>query len=278
MNGVTRQPGHLLAWGGMCVLLAVTVFPFYWMVNTSLKPQSEIFQSPPTFFSFSWTLDAYGRVLATRAVGRYFWNSAVISVGATLLAVGLSALAAYGFSRFRMRWERPLILLLLFTQMLPGTLLIIPYFQLMAKLGLINTYTALILAYVSFALPFSTWMLVGFFRSIPLELDEAAMVDGCGRLKAFWRVILPLSLPGLIAVGIFTFLLAWNAYVFALVLTTDPKMFPLSVGIANMMGEYQVLWNEMMAAAVLATLPVFILYGFLERYLVQGITAGAVKG
>ncbi len=278
MKRVATQPGNLVMWAGMLVLLAVTLFPFYWMVNTSLKPQSEVFQSPPTLFSFNWTLAAYGRVLATRAVGRYFWNSAVVSVGATLLAVGLSALAAYGFSRFRMRWERPLILVLLFTQMLPGTLLIIPYFQLMAKLQLINTYGALILAYVSFALPFSTWMLIGFFRSIPLELDEAAMVDGCGRLRAFWRVILPLSVPGLVAVGIFTFLLAWNAYVFALVLTTDPKMFPLSVGIANMMGEYQVLWNEMMAAAVLATLPVFILYGFLERYLVQGITAGAVKG
>ncbi len=278
MKRVATQPGNLVMWAGMLVLLAVTLFPFYWMVNTSLKPQSEVFQSPPTLFSFNWSLAAYGRVLATRAVGRYFWNSAVISLGATLLAVGLSALAAYGFSRFRMRWERPLILVLLFTQMLPGTLLIIPYFQLMAKLQLINTYGALILAYVSFALPFSTWMLIGFFRSIPLELDEAAMVDGCGRLRAFWRVILPLSVPGLVAVGIFTFLLAWNAYVFALVLTTDPKMFPLSVGIANMMGEYQVLWNEMMAAAVLATLPVFILYGFLERYLVQGITAGAVKG
>ena len=265
-------------WTGMLLLLLVTVFPFYWMLNTSLKPQSEVFLSPPTFVSWSWTLAAYARVLATRAVGRFFWNSTVVSVGSTLLAMLLSALAAYGFSRFRMRWERPLVLLLLFTQMLPGTLLIIPYFQLMANLGLINTYLALILAYASFALPFSTWMLIGFFRSIPLELDEAAMVDGCGRIKAFWRVILPLSLPGLVAVAIFTFLLAWNAYVFALVLTTDPKMFPLSVGIANMMGEYQVVWNEMMAAAVLATLPVLILYGFLERYLVQGITAGAVKG
>ncbi len=272
------RAAHAAIWAGMLLFLALTIFPFYWMINTSLKPQSEVFQSPPSFFPAHWTLAGYARVLATRAVGRYFWNSAVVSVGSTLLAMALSALAAYGFSRFRMRWERPLILILLLTQMLPGTLLIIPYFQLMAKLGLINTYLALILAYVSFALPFSTWMLIGFFRSIPLELDEAAMVDGCGRIGAFWRVILPLSLPGLVAVAIFTFLLAWNAYVFALVLTTDPKMFPLSVGIANLMGEYQVIWNEMMAAAVLATLPVFILYGFLERYLVQGITAGAVKG
>ncbi len=270
--------GRALAWAAMLVLLALALFPFYWMLNTSLKPQPEVFQSPPSFFPRHPTPAGYLSIWASRLVGRYFLNSAVISGGSTLLALVLSALAAYGFSRFRLRWERPLILVLLLTQMLPATLLIIPYFQLMAKLHLINSYLALILAYVSFALPFSTWMLVGFFRSIPLELDEAAMVDGCGRLGAFWRVILPLSLPGLVAVAIFTFLLAWNAYVFALVLTTDPKMFPLAVGIANMLGEYQVIWNEMMAAAVLATLPVFVLYGFLERYLVQGITAGAVKG
>jgi ABC-type glycerol-3-phosphate transport system permease component len=265
-------------WAGMLLVLAATLFPFYWMLNTSLKPQSEVFQSPPAFVPAHWTLAGYLQIWASRLIGRFFLNSAIVSVGSTLLAMALSALAAYGFSRFRMRWERPLILTLLFTQMLPGTLLIIPYFQLMARLHLINTYLSLILAYVSFALPFSTWMLIGFFRSIPLELDEAAMVDGCGRIGAFWRVILPLSVPGLVAVAIFTFLLSWNAYVFALVLTTDPKMFPLSVGIANMLGEYQVIWNEMMAAAVLATLPVFVLYGFLERYLVQGITAGALKG
>jgi len=273
-----ERVGWPAVWAGMLLILAATLFPFYWMINTSLKPQSEVFQSPPSFVSAHWTLAGYLQIWASRLIGRYFLNSAVVSVGSTLLAMALSALAAYGFSRFRMRWERPLILVLLFTQMLPGTLLIIPYFQLMAKLHLINTYLSLILAYVSFALPFSTWMLIGFFRSIPLELDEAAMVDGCGRIGAFWRVILPLSVPGLVAVAIFTFLLAWNAYVFALVLTTDPKMFPLSVGIANMLGEYQVIWNEMMAAAVLATLPVFVLYGFLERYLVQGITAGALKG
>jgi multiple sugar transport system permease protein len=265
-------------WTVMLLFLAVVIFPFYWMVNTSLKPTAEVFQSPPAFYPLHWTFAGYVNIWATRLMGRYFLNSTVVSLGSTLLAMMLSALAAYGFSRFRLRWEQPLILLLLLTQMLPGTLLIIPYFQLMAKLHLINSYLSLILAYVSFALPFSTWMLMGFFRSIPLELDEAAMVDGCGRVGAFWRVILPLSLPGLVAVAIFTFLLAWNAYVFALVLTTDPKMFPLPVGIANMLGEYQVVWSEMMAAAVLATLPVFVLYGFLERYLVQGITAGAVKG
>ncbi|HWU40266.1 MAG TPA: carbohydrate ABC transporter permease, partial [Candidatus Acidoferrum sp.] len=196
---MTRNPLlRASIWTVMLLFLVAVMFPFYWMVNTSLKPMAEVFQSPPAFYPAHWTFAGYVSVWATRLMGRYFLNSTVISLGSTLLAMLLSALAACGFSRFRLRWEQPLILVLLLTQMLPGTLLIIPYFQLMASLRLINNYLSLILAYVSFALPFSTWMLVGFFRSIPLELDEAALVDGCGRVGAFWRVILPLSLPGLV--------------------------------------------------------------------------------
>lgn len=268
----------ILTWLAVFAALVVVLFPFYWMVNTSLKPRTEIFQTPPTFFSPNWSFDAYIDMWQARPIWRFFINSFVVSSGATLLAVLLSTLAAYGFTRFYMRVEGLLIVVLLFTQMLPGTLLVIPYFKLMANLGLINNYLALILAYTSFALPFSAWMLIGFFRSIPKELDEAGLIDGCNRLQTFWRVVLPLSLPGLSAVALFTFLLAWNAYVWALVLTTTSDMFVLPVGIANMMGEYQVQWNEMMAASVLAILPVVILYIFLERYLVTGITAGAVKG
>jgi ABC-type glycerol-3-phosphate transport system permease component len=267
-----------LAWIGVVLLLIFTLFPIYWMVNTSLKPLDEVFLTRPTFVSRNWTLASYLRVWQTRPMPRYFMNSAIVSVGSTLLAMGLSALAAYGFSRFRMRWDRVLIVVLLLTQMLPGTLLIIPYFQLMSKAGLVNTYLALILAYTSFALPFSTWMLIGFFRSIPTDLDEAAMADGCTRVSAFVRVILPLSLPGLVAVAIFTFLLSWNSYVYALVLTTKPDMYPLSLGVTTMRGEYQVFWNELMAAVVMASIPVIVLYSFLERYLVEGITSGAVKG
>lgn len=270
--------GNVLSWILAGIALIIVLFPLYWVINTSLKPMEEIFRWPPNFASANWSFDSYVTIWTARPFGRYMYNSLVVAGGSTLLAMMLSALAGYGFSRFYMRWERPLILFLLVTQMLPGTLLIIPYFQLMAKAGLINNYLSLILAYVSFALPFSTWMLIGYFRSIPRELDEAAMVDGCTRLQTFRKVVLPLAVPGLIAVAVFTFLGAWNAYVFPLVLTTDDKLFPLSLGIANMMGEYQVTWNQLMAAATLATLPVLVLYGFLERYLVQGMTAGAVKG
>ncbi len=267
-----------LLWLAIAVAAIVTVFPFYWMLNTALKPTSEVFLSPPSFVSRNWTLAAFETLLTLRPFARYFLNSLIVSLGSTLLSVTLAALAAYGFTRFHIRGASALIVFLLFTKMLPETLLIIPYFRLMSELGLINTYAALILAYSSFALPFSVWMLIGFFRSIPREIDEAAIVDGASRLVAFFKVVLPLSRPGLVAVALFTFLISWNSYVWALVLTTDPQMFVLSVGIANMVGEYRVQWNELMAGAVIAAAPVMVLYALLERHLVSAITAGAVKG
>jgi ABC-type glycerol-3-phosphate transport system permease component len=274
-----RRPARrAVLWLVALAALAVTLFPFYWMLNTSLKPAAEVFASPPTFVSAHWSLDAYHAVLANRPVARYFLNSLIVAIGSTAISIVLASLAAYGITRFFPRGALPFVLFLLFTKMLPETLLIIPYFQLMSDLSLLNTYWALILAYSSFALPFSVWMLIGFFRSIPRELDEAAHIDGAGVLQTFFRVILPLARPGLVAVALFTFLIAWNSYVWALVLTTDSSMFVLSVGIANMVGEYRVQWNELMAAAVMAAVPVMALYALLERHLVEAITAGAVKG
>jgi len=234
-----RRAGQAILWVVALVALAVTLFPFYWMLNTSLKPTAEVFASPPTFVSAHWSFDAYASLLRSRPVARYFANSLIVALGSTMLSVLLAALAAYGVTRFFPRGATPFVLFLLFTKMLPETLLIIPYFQLMSDLGLLNTYWALILAYSSFALPFSVWMLIGFFRSIPRELDEAAHIDGAGVLQTFFRVILPLARPGLVAVALFTFLIAWNSYVWALVLTTDASMFVMSVGIANMVGEYR---------------------------------------
>ena len=265
-------------WALVLVALVIVVFPFYWMVNTSLKPASEIFLSPPTFISSNWSLDAYVTVLTQRPFARYFLNSLVVTLGTTLLSVTLAAFAAYGFTRFFPRGATPFIVFLLFTKMLPETLLIIPYFQLMSSLGLLNSYFALILAYSSFALPFSVWMLIGFFRSIPRDIDEAAKIDGASYLQTFFLVILPLARPGLVAVALFTFLIAWNSYLWALVLTTDASMHVLSGGVANMVGEYRVQWNELMAAAVIAAVPVMLLFSFLEKHLVNAITSGAVKG
>jgi ABC-type glycerol-3-phosphate transport system permease component len=271
------NPTDIALWIALAVALVVVLFPLYWMVNTSLKPNEEIFQSPPSFVSAQWSLQAYGEVFRTRPIARYLLNSIIVSAGATILSVSLAALAAYGFTRFFVRGANAFLIFLLFTKMLPETLLVVPYFQLMSTLGLIDTYLALILAYSSFALPFSVWMLIGFFRTIPREIDEAAIIDGASRLETFWRVVLPLSRPGLAAVALFTFIIAWNSYVWALVLTTKPDMFVISVGVANLVGEYRVQWNELMAASVIGALPVVILYMFLNKHLVSAITAGAVK-
>jgi ABC-type glycerol-3-phosphate transport system permease component len=268
----------LAQWAVALAALAVTLFPIFWMLSTSFKPGTEVFRSPPELLPAHWSLEAYENIFATRPIARYIANSLIVSMGATALSVTLAVLAAYGFTRFHVRGAGLFVVALLFTKMLPETLLVVPYFQLMSSLGLINTHAALIIAYSSFALPFALWMLIGFLRSVPLEIDEAAMIDGATRLQALVLVVLPLARQGLVAVGFFTFLAAWNSYLWALVLTTTPDMFVISVGIANMVGEYRVQWNELMAAAVVGTIPAVLLFAVFNRYLVGAVTAGAVKG
>lgn len=277
---MTRTPLHwrALEWAVLLIALTIMLFPIYWMVNTALKPAAEVFQSPPTFFSANWSLDAFRSLFESRPIGRYFLNSFIVAGGTTLLSLALASLAAYGLTRFPIRIEGLVILALLFIKMLPEALLVVPFYQLVADMRLLNSYLALVLVYSSFALPFAVWMLIGFFRVIPRELDEAGIMDGATRLQIFRLVVLPLARPGIVAVAMFTFLTAWNAYLWALVLTTDPDMYVLPVGIATMKGEYQVQWNELMAAAVVAVVPVLAIYSVLERHLVAGITAGAVKG
>jgi ABC-type glycerol-3-phosphate transport system permease component len=271
--------GGALARGLLIALaLVILLFPIYWMVVTSVRVPSEVFHSPPKLLPTHPTLGAFVTIFRERPMLRYVLNSLIVSGGATLVAMALGSLAAYGFTRFHIRGAMVFVVALLFTRMLPETLLIVPYFQLVSSLGLLDTYLALILAYSSFSLPFALWMLIGFFRSIPRDIDEAAIVDGATRLQVFARVVLPLAGPGLVAVGFFTFIAAWNSYLWALVLTTRPEMFVISVGVSNMVGEYRVQWNELMAASVIATLPVVALFACFSRYLVAAVTAGAVKG
>ena len=274
-TGVLQQ---IVKWVVVLTALAIMLFPLYWMVNTSLKPNSEVFQLPPTFYSDNWSFDAFRSLLENKPIGRYFLNSLIVAGGTTIIALALASLAAYGLTRFQVRIEALIILSLLFIKMLPEALLVVPFYGLIANVGMLNSYVLLIAVYCSFALPFAVWMLIGFFRAIPRELDEAAVMDGATRLQTFYMVVLPLARPGLAAVAMVTFLTAWNAYLWSLVLTTDPSMYVLPVGIATLKGEYQILWNELMAAAVIAVLPVLAIYSVFERHLVAGITAGAVKG
>jgi ABC-type glycerol-3-phosphate transport system permease component len=262
----------------LCIAVLVTVFPIFWIVLTSLKTSQETVKIPIVWMPEKPSLQAYFTVWKERNLVRYFTNTIIVAVGATTLSIFLATIAGYGFSRFRFRLNQPLFILVLMATMFPAVLLVVPYFLMLNRLGLIDTHLSFIWAYTSFSLPFCTWMMKGFFDTIPKEIDEAALVDGCNRFSAFWYSILPLAAPGAAATAVFSFLLAWNHYVFALALTTDSSMYMLSVGIASLQEEYWTDYPQVMASAVMAIAPVVVLYSFLEKYLVRGISAGAVKG
>jgi ABC-type glycerol-3-phosphate transport system permease component len=204
-------------------------------------------------------------------------NSWIIALAVTALCLLLSFLAGYGFSRYHLRGGNALLLLTLFSQMFPPVSLIIPYYNLLNSIGLYDTHLGLVLADASFILPFCIWMFKSYLDSIPPDLEEAAMVDGAGRLSAMFRVVLPITLPGFVAVAIYAFLGAWNEYTFAVILTRTADATPVTVGIGEFFGLFTVKWSQMSALALLASLPLMIIFIFLQRYLVEGMTAGAVK-
>lgn len=253
--------------------------PFVWMVLTSLKQPNELFTNPVRILpSGGLFWDAYRQVWTEGNFGRYFLNSLYVSVISTAVSVLLAVLAALGFARYSIIGGNYLLLGVLLSQLFPLVLLVPPYYALMRNLGILNSHLSLIIAYISFALPFSIWMLTGYLRAIPVELEEAAMVDGTTRLGAHLRITLPLAGPGLAATVIYCFILAWNEFLFATTFITSPQLRTLPIGLQAFIGEYQTDWNLLMAGAVVTTLPVVLLFIFLQRFLVAGLTAGAVKG
>jgi multiple sugar transport system permease protein len=260
---------------GVCALV---MFPIYWMFTTSLSPASQLRTFPPVFFPEAPQWQVYWSILTERPLLLWLGNSTFAAVAATLLSLSVSVLAAYSLSRYRVRGGPSLGLFILVSKMLPATLLVIPLFAIFREIGLIGSLWSIVLAHATLIIPFSTWMLKGYFDSIPRELEQAAMIDGCGPLSALFRVVLPVAAPGLAATALYGFVLSWADYVFARTfLTAEQTAWTANVGIATLKGEYITGWNEVMAAAMLAALPIILIYLFLERYLVGGLTAGAEK-
>jgi len=258
-------------------LLAFTAFPFAWMASTALKPSREIFVTPPTLWPTHVTLDNLSRLFAETRFLTYFRNSLTVSFATVGLTLLVSVPAAYGLTRFRFHGRETVAGLILFTYMFAPIMIIIPFYVAMRFLGLANTHLGLILAYTAFCLPFSLWLLRTFFQSIPLEIEEAARIDG-SRLQAVIHVVLPLALPGVVATGTFTFILAWNDYIFARVLLSADEMKTLPVGIADLYNASVVDWGMIMAAGVLVIAPVAAVFVFIQRFLVAGWGSGGVKG
>lgn len=274
---MTDRRGAFWPFVALCGVSAICLFPLVWILLTSLKTLAEAYAIPPTWLPRRPTLGNYAYIWGIQSFWRLMLNSIVVAVAVTLLSLVVAGLAGYGFSRFAFRGKRALMMFVLATQMFPGIVLVIPYFGLTSAVGLFNTRTALVVAYVSFVLPFAIWMLKGVFDAVPPDIDEASLIDGTSRLGALLRVVLPVSLPGIAATGLYCFLVAWNEYLFAAVLTSTPDTQVISVGIASMIGQFRVQWNNLMAGAVLASIPTIFVFAFLERFFVSGLSGGAIN-
>ncbi len=261
----------------MAALMTFVLFPLIWVLSTALKSKTEVFASPPYIIPHSVTFDNFLSIWKDRNFGAYFVNSMIVAAVTTVLCLVIANLAAFGFSRYRMKHANKLIMFILVSQMVPSVLFVMPYFVMMSRAGLVDSKIALIIAHTSFSLPFCTWMLRGYYDSIPFSIDEAGRLDGCSRLSVLTKIVFPLSIPGNIATLIFSFMQSWNEYLFSMSLTTTDRMYTIPVGIAMFMGEYQTEWNELMAASLAASIPVIIVYLIADKYLIGGLTAGAIR-
>ncbi len=267
---------------GLAFFALITLFPLYTIVVSSIKPLQDV-QGEFRWIPSRVTFEPYIQMWSTVPLARYFINSVVVCVSATVISVTLAILAAYAISRFRFRGRNPFRLVVLSTQMFPGILFLLPLFIIFVNIDqtfgvqLYGSRIGLVITYLTFALPLSIWMLVGYFNSIPRELEEAAMVDGTTALGALFRVLVPVSMPGIIAVAIFSFMTAWGEVLFASALTTDATR-TLAIGLRDYANQSNVYWNQLMAASIVVSIPVVAGFLALQKYLVQGLTAGGVKG
>ncbi|MCB9100189.1 MAG: carbohydrate ABC transporter permease [Anaerolineales bacterium] len=253
-------------------------FPVLWMLSSSLKSNTEIFAYPPRLISESFSFDAYRAVLTNPEQLRFFFNSYLVSILVTIFTLIVGILGGYSFSRYKFKFKSHLNVIIIGVQAVPPITLMIPYFGLIVALKLYNTYWALILTYMVFTLPYAIIMMTGYFNTLPRDLDEAVLIDGGTSFVALWRVLVPISLPGIVSVGVYTFMLAWNEFLFALTLTKTNDMRTVPVGIQLLMGQHSYEWNQMMAMSVLGSLPVLILFLVFQRYFIAGMSAGSVKG
>lgn len=252
-------------------------FPVIWMISNSFKTNAEIFELPPRLITENFSFEAYAKIFQNPEQVRFFINSYVISGIVVILTLFIGIMAAYAFSRFEFRGKAVINTLIVAVQAVPPITLLIPYLSLVVSLKLFNTYWALVLTYLVFTLPYCILMVTGYLNTMPKDLDEAVMIDGGSRWTALWKILIPSAIPGLVSVGMYTFMQAWNEYLFALTLTKTNEMRTVPVGINLLMGQHAYEWNQMMAMSVLGSLPILVLFLFFQKYFIAGMTAGAVK-
>ncbi len=254
-------------------------FPIYWMVVSSLRPERDLFAAPTLIpKSIDWKFSSYRNLLELTDYPLQFANSVVVALAVVVITLLVSVVIAYVVTRYRVPGKTIIIASMLYAYMFPPLLLAIPLLSIFAQAGMADHLVAVVLAHCTLSIPLGVWMLWGFFKAMPFDLEEAAMVDGCSRAGAFFRMVLPLSMPGIITVAIFSFLLSWTDYVFAYILVNSDANKTLPVGLASILGTFDARWGELMAGATLIALPLFIMFMFLSRYFIKGLAAGALKG
>lgn len=274
LPGVRRSIVFIIAGAATLVYL----FPLYWLFVTSIKPMNELFAYPPNYFPASPTLEAYiANFVHNTEIFHYIWNSFVIAAGTALLTLLLATPTAYGLARLPIRGVGIILMLMLAVQMLPNIMLSMPLFVMFSKIQLVNSYLALIIANTTHSLPFAVLVLRPYFLGVPSGVEEAAMIDGCNKFRAFSKIVLPLVVPGMITIGAISFLWGWGDFIFALTLTTNEAVRPLTMGLAKFTGEFGTQWNYLMAVAAIAALPIILVFTFLQKYIVSGLASGSMK-
>ncbi len=268
---------NIMTYLGLAIGLVYACFPVLWMLFSSLKSNTEIFSLPPELFPKEFTLKAYHSIFGSPMKVRFFLNSYLVATVVTLLTLFVAILAGYSFSRHSFKLKKPLNLFIISTQTVPPISLLIPYFGIVVAFRMYDTYFALIFTYMVFTLPYAILLMTGYFNTLPKELDEAVIIDGGSSFTALWRVLVPVSIPGIVATGVYTFLLSWNEFLFALTLTKSTEMRTVPIGIQLLMGQHAYEWNEMMAMSILGSFPILIMYMVVQRYFLEGLTAGSVK-
>ena len=272
-----RMLARIGLYAGLSLGAIFAGFPVLWMLSSSFKSNANIFAYPPKLFDSSFSIAPYLAVLSDPVEIGYFVNSYIVALSVTAVTLFVSLLTAYVFSRYEFPLKRIINVVIIGVQAVPPITLLIPFFGIMVALGLYNSYEGLILTYVVFTLPYAVIMMTAYFDSLPREVDEAAKVDGASSQAILWRVLVPISVPGMVSVGLYTFMISWNEYLFALTLTQTNDRRTVPVGIQLLMGQNNYLWNQVMAMSILGSIPVLVLFLIFQRYFIGGLAAGAVK-
>ena len=261
----------------LLVFVAIAVYPALNVLSISLRPDNRLRSTDLSIIPENWTLQSYVELFTEQPFLRWMGNSLLVAALVTVTGVALASIGGYAFSRFRFVGRKATMLAILTTQMFPATMLLLPLYILIARLGLIDTYLGLMVFYTSTALPFCVWQMKGFYDTIPASLEEAARIDGCSRAAAFWRVIMPLAVPGLVITALFSFMAAWSEYIVAAQVMQDENMFTLPLGLKSFQASMSTQWGLYAAAAILVSLPVVVVFLMLSKFLVSGLTLGSVK-